>query len=191
MASSSSTTRIRGFTLGWYLGSRPMDIRGWSLRQALQEPFVFLASRPVFPKMRQSERRGQLSATTAVDSTLPEGRDHRLWILSPRLLEVTGVAVVVTVSSGNHSFTGLSWPELGVAVLPWVVVTGLADLAPVPIWGSVQLMMSFPVPWRRPSSSLHTSPGLVSFVGTVDTRGVQSRDPAPSRALHEAMSQLA
>ncbi|HET7235282.1 MAG TPA: ATP-binding protein [Actinomycetota bacterium] len=80
------------------------------------------------------------------------------------------MVVVVTVLIWE-SF--LHWPqlaELGVAVLPWVVVTGLADLAPVPIWGSVQLMMSFPVLLAAAFVFPPYVAGLVSFVGTVDTR---------------------
>lgn len=89
---------------------------------------------------------------------------------SLRILEVAGTAIVlgvlVATSIGNWPGVADQWMEL----LPWLVVVAMADLLPVPIWGSVELMMSFPV---LLSAALVFPPhvaGALSFVGTVDAR---------------------
>ena len=87
-----------------------------------------------------------------------------------RILEIVGTAIILAVLSvasiGNWSEVAERWIEL----LPWLVVVASADLLPVPIWGSVELMMSFPV---LLSAALVFPPyvaGALSFVGTVDAR---------------------
>lgn len=90
--------------------------------------------------------------------------------VSLRVLEIAGTGIVLAVlliaSIGDWSEVADRWMEL----LPWLVVISLADLLPVPIWGSVELMMSFPV---LLSAALvfppHVAGGL-SFVATVDAR---------------------
>jgi signal transduction histidine kinase len=80
---------------------------------------------------------------------------------------------------GGH-WTGFigQWREL----LPWLLVVAIADLLPVPIWGSVELMMSFPV---LLASALVFPPyiaGTLSFVGTIDIRELRF-EISPLRGL--------
>ena len=64
-----------------------------------------------------------------------------------RLRSLEAVVSLVVVAGllwqvpGNWADFEASLSEL----LPWLVVVVVADLLPVPIWGSVELMMSFPV----------------------------------------------
>jgi signal transduction histidine kinase len=90
--------------------------------------------------------------------------------VSLRILEVAGTAIflVVLVAASIGDWSGVTdrWLEL----LPWLAVIAMADLLPVPIWGSVELMMSFPV---LLSAALVFPPhvaGALSFIGTVDAR---------------------
>jgi signal transduction histidine kinase len=90
--------------------------------------------------------------------------------VSLRILEIAGtafvLAVLLTASIGDWSGVADRWMEL----LPWLVVIAMADLLPVPIWGSVELMMSFPV---LLSAALVFPPhvaGALSFIATVDAR---------------------
>lgn len=54
--------------------------------------------------------------------------------------------------------------------LPWLIVVAIADLMPVPLWGSVQLMMSFPVLLASAFVFPGYVAGFLSFVGTLDRR---------------------
>jgi signal transduction histidine kinase len=86
--------------------------------------------------------------------------------------------ILLTALISNWSVLGDRWVEL----LPWLVVVAIADLMPVPLWGSVELMMSFPV---LLSAALVFPPlvaGALSFVGTVDAR-VFRREIGPLRDL--------
>jgi len=68
-------------------------------------------------------------------------------------------------------------------LLPWLVVVVVADLLPVPIWGSVELMMSFPV---LLASALVFPPYVaasLSFVGTLDLREFRG-EISPLRDLY-------
>jgi signal transduction histidine kinase len=67
-------------------------------------------------------------------------------------------------------------------VLPWLVVVAVADLMPVPIWGSVEMMMSFPVLLAAAFAFPPHVAGLLSFVGTVDARELRHEISA-SRTL--------
>jgi len=58
------------------------------------------------------------------------------------------------------------FPEL----LPWLLVVVMADLLPVPIWGSVELMMSFPVLLALAFVFPPYAAGVVGLVGTFDLR---------------------
>jgi signal transduction histidine kinase len=109
-------------------------------------------------------------------------RNSRSEPLSLRILEIAGTAIVLAVlvaaSIGDWSGVADRWIEL----LPWLVVIAMADLLPVPIWGSVELMMSFPV---LLSAALVFPPhvaGVLSFVGTVDARVVRA-EISPFRDL--------
>jgi signal transduction histidine kinase len=89
---------------------------------------------------------------------------------SLRVLEVVGVTLVASLLIwqvvGNWAdFTGTF-----LALLPWIAVVVLADLVPVPLWGSAQLMMSFPVLLAAAFVFPPYVAGALSFVATVDTR---------------------
>jgi signal transduction histidine kinase len=67
-------------------------------------------------------------------------------------------------------------------MLPWLIVVALADLMPVPIWGSVELMMSFPVLLASAFVFPPYVVGFLAFVGSVDVREVRREIPL-GRAL--------
>ncbi len=101
---------------------------------------------------------------------------------SLRILEITGTAVVLLIltlaltNNWSEAITHL------VDLLPWFVVVLVADLMPVPIWGSVELMMSFPV---LLSAALVFPPylaGALSLIGTFDARLLR-REISPLRDL--------
>jgi signal transduction histidine kinase len=66
---------------------------------------------------------------------------------------------------------------LGRELIPWLVVVAVVDLVPVPIWGSVQLMMSFPVLLAAAMVFPPYAAGLLSFIGTLDTREFRHEIP--------------
>jgi hypothetical protein len=72
----------------------------------------------------------------------------------------------------------LTLPE----ALPWFLVVCLADLLPVPIWGSVELMTSFPVLLAAAFVFPPYVAGSLSFIGTLDRREVR-REISLGRAL--------
>lgn len=94
---------------------------------------------------------------------------------------VTGVGVVALLAwtlALNWSMFATTLP----AVLPWLLVVGLADLLPVPIWGSVELMVSFPVLLAAAFIFPPYVAGLLSFIGTSDIRELR-REISVGRAL--------
>ena len=89
------------------------------------------------------------------------------------------VAGLVWQVAGNWGDFEATLSEL----LPWLVVVVVADLLPVPIWGSVELMMSFPV---LLASALVFPPNVaasLSFVGTLDLREFRG-EISPLRDLY-------
>lgn len=99
-----------------------------------------------------------------------------------RVIELTGTAgtvalLVWAVSSNWHEFTG-ALPD----VLPWIIVVAAADLMPIPIWRSVQLMMSFPVLLASAFVFPPFAAGCLSFVATLDVRELRREIPV-ARAL--------
>ncbi|HKI30094.1 MAG TPA: hypothetical protein VKB32_11820 [Actinomycetota bacterium] len=102
-----------------------------------------------------------------------------------RLRSLEAVVSLVVVAgllwqvAGNWADFEASLSEL----LPWLVVVVVADLLPVPIWGSVELMMSFPV---LLASALVFPPYVaasLSFVGTLDLREFRG-EISPLRDLY-------
>ena len=94
---------------------------------------------------------------------------------------VTAIAVVALLTwtlAHNWSTFAASLP----AVLPWLLVVGLADLLPVPIWDSVQLMMSFPVLLAAAFVFPPYVAGCLCFVGILDMREIRHQIPL-GRAL--------
>jgi signal transduction histidine kinase len=67
-------------------------------------------------------------------------------------------------------------------VLPWLAIVALADLMPVPIWGSVELMMSFPVLLASAFVFPPYVVGALAFLGSLDTREIRREIPL-GRAL--------
>jgi signal transduction histidine kinase len=67
-------------------------------------------------------------------------------------------------------------------MVPWLVVVALADLMPVPIWGSFELMMSFPVLLAAAFVFPPYIAGILSFAGTTDAREFRHQISA-ARAL--------
>lgn len=67
-------------------------------------------------------------------------------------------------------------------ILPWLLVVAVADLMPVPLWGSVELMMSFPVLLASAFVFPGYVAGCLSLVGTLDARELK-REIGVGRAL--------
>jgi signal transduction histidine kinase len=102
----------------------------------------------------------------------------RLRVLEACLSFVVLVGLVWQVADNWGDFAA-SLSQL----LPWLLVVVAADLLPVPIWGSVELMMSFPV---LLASALVFPPyiaGCISFVGTLDLREFRG-EISPLRDLY-------
>jgi signal transduction histidine kinase len=111
-----------------------------------------------------------MSATSAVgESGVRRSRSRP----EPRRLRALEACVSLVVVAGLVWQVAGNWSDFEASLsqlLPWLVVVVVADLLPVPIWGSVELMMSFPV---LLASALVFPPicrGLLSFVGTLDLR---------------------
>jgi signal transduction histidine kinase len=89
---------------------------------------------------------------------------------SLRVLEVVGVTLVVSLLIWQVVINRGNFADTFLALLPWLAVVVLADLVPVPLWGSAQLMMSFPVLLAAAFVFPAYVAGVLSFVATVDTR---------------------
>jgi signal transduction histidine kinase len=131
---------------------------------------AFLTEERQSPKNGLGARGGHVSATSAVGANgvrRPHGRPE------PIRLRVLEASVSFLVLSGLLWQVAVNWGDFDASLghlLPWLVVVVVADLLPVPIWGSVELMMSFPV---LLASALVFPPyiaGSLSFVGTLDLR---------------------
>jgi signal transduction histidine kinase len=111
-----------------------------------------------------------MSATTALGAGGVRGRRSRP---EPMRLRVLEASVSLVVIAGLVWQVARNWGDFEASLsqlLPWIAVVVVADLLPVPIWGSVELMMSFPV---LLASALVFPPyiaGSLSFVGTLDLR---------------------
>lgn len=69
--------------------------------------------------------------------------------------------------------TAVHWEEfasLGPSLVPWLLVVVAADLVPVRMWGTTELMMSFPVLLAAAFVFPPYIAALVSFLGPVDSR---------------------
>ena len=124
-----------------------------------------------------------MAATTAVGAGEVRRRPTRPEPLRLRVLEVS---VSLVVLAGLLWQVADNWTEFvstASQLLPWLVIVVIADLLPVPIWGSVELMMSFPV---LLASALVFPPymaGSLSFVGTLDLREFRG-EISPLRDLY-------
>lgn len=90
--------------------------------------------------------------------------------LALRIIEASVTVLVVAVLTWEIARNWEAFARDVEVLLPWVIVVAAADLLPVPIWGSVELMMSFPV---LLASALIFPPyvaGFLSLVGTIDVR---------------------
>jgi signal transduction histidine kinase len=111
-----------------------------------------------------------MSATSAVgENGVRRSRSRP----EPRLLRALEACVSLVVVAGLIWQVAGNWSDFEASLsrlIPWLIVVVVADLLPVPIWGSVELMMSFPV---LLASALVFPPyvaGSLSFVGTLDLR---------------------
>ena len=120
-----------------------------------------------------------MSATFGVRRPRSRPEPKRLRVLEACVSFVVVAGLVWQVAANWHNFEGnLS------QLLPWLVVVVVADLLPVPIWGSVELMMSFPV---LLASALVFPPyvaGSLSFVGNLDLREFRG-EISPLRDLYD------
>lgn len=118
-----------------------------------------------------------MAATSALQGTLRRERPPAPEPLSLQVLEMVGAIGVIALLTWGSS---REWPELAelwFELLPWIVVVAVADLAPVPMWGSVQLMMSFPVLLAAAFVFPPYVAGLLSLVATVDLREFRREIP--------------
>ena len=123
-----------------------------------------------------------MSATTAAGT----GQVHRPTHREPFRLRILEVSVSLLVLSlfawqvGHHWATFVAHLD---ELIPWLLVVALADLLPVPIWGSVELMMSFPVLLAAALVFPPVVAGSLSLVGTLDLRELR-REISPLRGLY-------
>jgi signal transduction histidine kinase len=125
-----------------------------------------------------------LSATTSAASVPNHARRSRPGPepTSLKLLEVAGIVPVVTFVVWQLA---MNWDEFTLLIpelLPWLAVVIVADLGPVPLWGTAELMMSFPVLLASAFVFPPHIAAFISLVGTVDTREFR-RDIPLGRAL--------
>ncbi len=87
-----------------------------------------------------------------------------------RALELGWGALVVGVLAWVLAVNWEDFTADSAKLLPWLLIVVAADLLPVPIWGSVELMMSFPILLALSLVFPPYAAGLVALVGTVDIR---------------------
>jgi signal transduction histidine kinase len=124
-----------------------------------------------------------MSAATAAGTTGQFRRPTRGEPLRLRILEASVSIVVLTLLLWQ---VGWHWEAFATDLddlLPWLLVVALADLWPVPIWGSVQLMMSFPVLLAAALVFPTFVAGSLSLIGTLDLREFR-REISPLRGLY-------
>jgi signal transduction histidine kinase len=123
-----------------------------------------------------------MSAATAPDTDQIRRPTHRE-PLRLRILEISVSSVVLTLFVWQ---VGTHWATFAADIddlLPWLLVVALADLLPVPIWGSVELMMSFPVLLAAALVFPPFVAGSLSLIGTLDLRELR-REISPLRGLY-------
>lgn len=124
-----------------------------------------------------------MAATTDVGTGEVRRRPTRPEPLRLRVLEVSVSLVVLAGLLWQVADNWTGFVSTASQLLPWLVIVVIADLLPVPIWGSVELMMSFPV---LLASALVFPPyiaGSLSFVGTLDLRELRG-EISPLRDLY-------
>jgi signal transduction histidine kinase len=99
-----------------------------------------------------------------------------------RIIAFLGAAAVVGVLVWMIVLRWQEFIEMIPDVLPWLVVVAVADLLAVPVWGSVELMMSFPVLLASAFVFPAYIAGSLSFVATLDARELR-REISVGRAL--------
>jgi signal transduction histidine kinase len=134
----------------------------------------------------QLEEEAPVSVTTNA-ATVPSGLPRRTRKpqqepLSLRLLEIAGVAPVLAILGLQVVLNSDEFADSLPAILPWLLVVAVADLMPIPIWGTVELMMSFPVLLASAFVFPPYVAGLLSLVGTVDRRELR-REISAGRGL--------
>jgi signal transduction histidine kinase len=104
----------------------------------------------------------------------------------PGVLTVLELSTATAVLALIALLISINWSEFLdqiPQVVPWIVVVALADLLPVPVWESVELMTSFPILLAVAFVFPPYVAGFVSFVGASDRREIHHDIPA-GRALY-------
>lgn len=116
----------------------------------------------------------RMSASTAATAReLPRRSRTPGEPLSLRLLELAGV--LPTIGFLAWAFT-TSWDELSSYLLSaavWLAVVAIADLRPIPIWGTVEIAVSFPVLLAAAFVFPPPVACLLGFAGPFDVREVR------------------
>jgi signal transduction histidine kinase len=129
------------------------------------------------------DREGGLMSAATAAGTGQVRRPTRGEPFNLRLLELSVSLVVLSILAWQ---IGTHWETFTANIndlLPWLLVVALADLLPVPIWGSVELMMSFPVLLAAGLVFPPFVAGSLSLVGTLDLRELR-REISPLRGLY-------
>lgn len=114
------------------------------------------------------------------------GQVHRPTHREPLRLRILEISVSLVVLSLLAWQIGSHWAAFVADLddlVPWLLVVALADLLPVPMWGSVELMMSFPVLLAAALVFPPFVAGSLSLVGTLDLRELR-REISPLRGLY-------
>jgi len=126
-----------------------------------------------------------VSATMSAGSVPHRVRRHPRPSPEPTALRLLEIIVVVPVVVLLVWLIASDWEEFLESVpslLPWLVVVIVADLVPVPVWGTIELMTSFPVLLAAAFVFPPHIAGFISFVGAADAREFR-RDISVGRAL--------
>jgi signal transduction histidine kinase len=129
-----------------------------------------------------------MSAATSFSSAHTElpRRTHEMDPLPLLVLEIGSFILTLALIGWNLARNWGDSVSLLPNVIPWLVAAIAADLLAIPVWGSVELMMSFPI---LLASSFVFPPyvaGLIGFFGTVDKREFKREIPAARGLLNRS-----
>lgn len=104
------------------------------------------------------------------DSTNARAIDEPRWL---RYLELVSICLAVGLLLVEFALHRDSIAVDLAPLLPWIAVVAVADLMPVPLWGTVELMISFPILLAAAFVFPPYVVALLGLVATLDAREVR------------------